>query len=93
MNKVIIEDWKFEIIVTEAKACRMGFEVGDKFYCKYECPTGFCPKTMALLHSLCEVARSGGDFTLLGGKSKNEISYICADGCVRFNLIAQKLGD
>lgn len=91
MNKFIVEDWEFEITVTQARPCRMGFEVGDKLYCKYECPTGFCPKTMAVLHSLCEVARSGGDYTLLGGKSKNEINFWCADGPVKFHLVANHL--
>lgn len=48
MKKWITEDWEFDIIVTKGKAenCRMGFEAGDKFLCKYECPAGFCPKTI-----------------------------------------------
>lgn len=48
MKKWITEDWEFDIIATKGKAenCRMGFEAGDKFLCKYECPAGFCPKTI-----------------------------------------------
>ncbi|WMJ87425.1 TIGR04076 family protein [Anaerocolumna sp. MB42-C2] len=91
MNKTIVEDWEFIITVTSAKPCRMGYEVGDTFYCKYECPSGFCPKTMAVLHSYCEVARGGGDYQLLGGNAKNEINFGCADGTVQFNLVAKKI--
>ena len=92
MKKIIIEDWEFFITVLHQDTCRMGFESGDTFYCKYECPTGFCPKTMAILHSLCEVARSGGDYTLLGGKSKHEIEFCCADGVIKFLLSANNIG-
>ncbi len=91
MNKQIVEDWEFEITVIKEKPCRMGFELGDKFHCKYECPTGFCPKTMSALHTLCEVARSGGDYILLGGNSKNEIEFSCADGVIQFHLLASKI--
>lgn len=73
-----------------AQPCRMGFEAGDVFTCRYECPAGFCPKTMAVLHSYCEVARAGGDYRLLGGRCKNEIEFSCADGCVRFLLQVQQ---
>lgn len=92
MNKTIIEDWEFNITVVRQNPCRMGFETGDVFYCQYECPTGFCPKTMATLHSLCEVARAGGDYTLLGGKSKHEIEFSCADGVILFGLSARHIG-
>lgn len=93
MNKTIVEDWEFEITVIKDGLCRMGFEKGDIFMCKYECPTGFCPKTMAVLHSLCEAARSGGDYTLLGGKSKNEIDFSCADGIIKFHLVSKHIDD
>lgn len=63
MKKTIIEDWAFSVTVIKQNPCRMGFEIGDTFHCMYECPTGFCPKTMANLHSLCEVARAAGDYT------------------------------
>lgn len=89
MHKTIIEDWEFDIEVLSAKPCRMGFEPGDRFHCMYEVPAGFCPKTMAVLHSLCEAARSGGDYTLLGGADKNNIEFMCADGAVAFSLTAR----
>lgn len=88
MNKTIAEDWLFTITVTEARDCRMGFESGDTFTCDYACPAGFCPKTMAALHTLCEIARCGGDYCLRGSKRKNETDFVCADGCVRFHLKA-----
>lgn len=92
MNKTIVEDWEFTISVIRQNPCRMGFEVGDTFYCKYECPAGFCPKTMAVLHSLCEAARAGGDYTLLGGQTKNQIDFSCADGVIKFRLTANHIG-
>lgn len=92
MKKFVVEDWAFTIEVLTAKPCRMGFEPGDRFTCQYECPAGFCPKTMAALHTLCEVARSGGDYTLLGGKKKDEIEFTCADGVVTFRLTAKYIG-
>lgn len=92
MKKIIIEDWEFEIVVTKTHyPCRMGFEIGDKFYCKYECPPGFCPKTMSTLHTLCEIARCGGDYKLKGSKSSNEVDFICADSCIEFHIIAKHL--
>lgn len=91
MHKTDAEDWQFDLTVTSAKPCRMGFEPGDQFSCTYECPAGFCPKTMAVLHSLCEAARSGGDFRLLGGSAKNELNFCCADGAVIFHLTATHL--
>ena len=48
MKKTIIEDWEFTITVIKQAACRMGFEAGDSFHCRYECPTGFCPKQWPL---------------------------------------------
>ena len=93
MKKWVTEDWAFEITVTRGKAaqCRMGFETGDKFRCNYECPTGFCPKTMPVLHTLCEIARCGGDYKLCGSKSSHEIDFSCADNCIRFHLAAKRL--
>lgn len=92
MHKTIVEDWEFTVRVTKAaSACRMGLEPGDTFTCQYECPGGFCPKTMALLHSLCETARAGGDYRLLGGAGEHEISFVCADGVVTFLLTARHL--
>lgn len=59
MKKWLEEDWEFEIEVIRgtAQECRLGFEKGDKFFCQYECPTGFCPKTMPVLYTLCEIVR------------------------------------
>lgn len=88
MRKAIVEDWSFAVEVLEAGPCRVGLEPGDRFVCRYDCPGGFCPKTMGLLHTLCEVARAGGDYRLLGGRAKEEIDFVCADGVVRFRLTA-----
>lgn len=93
MKKTIKEDWKFEIKVIRDGGCRMGFEEGDTFSCMYECPSGFCPKTMSVLHSLCEAARSGGDYRLLGGSAKDTIDFTCADGVIKFRLHAIHLDD
>jgi hypothetical protein len=46
---------------------------------------------MSTLHTLCDVARSGGDYILLGGKSKNEIDFSCADGVIKFKLVAKHI--
>lgn len=91
LHKTIPEDWQFTITVLSARPCRMGFEPGDTFHCAYECPAGFCPKTMAVLHSLCEAARAGGDYRLLGGRSAHEIDFSCADGEVKFRLTARRV--
>ncbi|MEN6472047.1 MAG: TIGR04076 family protein [Clostridiaceae bacterium] len=92
-KKWLEEDWEFEITVIngEAEQCRMGLEKGDKFYCKYECPSGFCPKTMALLHTYCEIARCRGDYRLRGSKASNEIDFPCADNCIEFHLVAKHI--
>ena len=57
MHKQLEEDWRFEITVIrgDAKLCRLGLESGDLFTCGYECPAGFCPKTMPVLYTLCEI--------------------------------------
>lgn len=93
MKKWIIEDWEFEIVVTRGDVdhCRMGFEIGDKFSCKYECPTGFCPKTMPVLHTLCEIARCGGDYKLRGSKLSHEVDFPCADHSIEFHLVAKHM--
>jgi len=92
MHKTITENWEFEITVTKVNhPCRLGFEVGDKFHCQYECPTNFCPKTMSVLYALCEIIRSGGDYKLRGSQFSNEIGFICADSCIEFYLTAKQL--
>lgn len=93
MKKTYLEDWEFEITVKNgvAERCRMGFETGDKFVCRYECPTGFCPKTMQVLYTWCEVIRCGGDFKLRNSQSSTETDFICADGEIEFHLVAKHL--
>ena len=88
MNKWISEDWEFTISVTSGKAeyCRLGFETGDTFQCKYEVPTGFCPKTMSILYTLCEIIRCGGNYLGRGSKKEYEIDFPCADGEIVFLL-------
>lgn len=95
MRKWIIEDWEFTITVTSGKAehCRLGFEEGDSFQCEYAVPTGFCPKTMPVLHTLCEIIRKGGSFTHRGSDTPYEIDFPCADGAVCFHIIAKKVTD
>ena len=93
MHKTVAEDWAFTITVLAADPCRVGLEPGDAFHCTYDCPAGFCPKTMAVLHSLCEAERAGGDLRLLGGHAANEIDFSCADGVVRVRLTATHLDE
>ena len=93
MKKWIVEDWEFTITVKEgeAKQCRLGFETGDVFTCQYEVPSGFCPKTIATLYTLCEIVRCGGNYRLRGSENEYEIDFSCADGCVCFNLVAKQI--
>ena len=93
MKRWIIEDWEFTITVKEgeAKNCRLGFETGDVFTCQYEVPSGFCPKTMATLHTLCEIVRCGGNYKLRGSENEYEIDFPCADGYICFHLVAKQL--
>ena len=92
MRRWIVEDWQFtlKVISGQADDCRLGFEVGDAFHCEYAVPTGFCPKTLPSLHTLCEVIRCGGDFTHRGSDKPYEINFPCADGIVTFQLTARK---
>jgi len=91
MKRWIVEDWEFEVTVTRAQPCRIGLEVGDRFSFEYACPGGFCPKTMPVLHTLCEIVRCGGNYLLRGSKQPYEIDFPCADGCVVFHLVARHL--
>ena len=93
MKKWRKEDWEFEITVTKGQfdQCRMGFETGDRFMCTYACPDGFCPKTMPVLHTLCEIARCGGNYRLRGSDRDWEIDFPCADGAIEFHLTARHL--
>ncbi len=92
MRPWIEEDWRFTITVRDGRAetCRLGFETGDEFQCEYAVPNGFCPKTMPVLHTLCEIIRCGGDFTHRGSDKPYEIDFSCADGAVVFRLMANK---
>ena len=94
MNRWITEDWDFTITVTRGAAdrCRLGFETGDRFTCQYAVPTGFCPKTMGALYTLCEIIRCGGDFRLKGSGESHGIDFVCADGCISFHLTARPAG-
>ena len=49
MNKWILEDWGFDVEVTdgEAKYCRLGLEKGDTFHFEYVTPQNFCPRALA----------------------------------------------
>ena len=93
MKKQIVEEWEFAITVKEGevKHCRLGFETGDVFTCQYEVPSGFCPKTMATLHTLCEIVRCGGNYRLRGSENEYEIDFPCTDGCVCFHLVAKQI--
>ena len=93
MHKWITEDWQFTITVQSGRAenCRLGFETGDEFTCEYAVPAGFCPKTMSVLHTLCEIIRCGGDFTHRGSDKPFEIDFPCADGALLFHLAAKKV--
>lgn len=93
MKKWLEEEWRFEITVIkgESQRCRLGLETGDIFTCGYECPGGFCPKTIPVLYTLCEIVRCGGNFRLRGSLSPREISFPCADGCLEFHLKAIRL--
>lgn len=93
MRRWIIEDWQFTITVVSGKAedCRLGFEQGDVFTCKYAVPAGFCPKTMQVLYTLCEIIRCGGDFLARGSKLPYEIDFPCADGIEIFHLSAERI--
>ena len=94
MKKWIEEDWEFTVTVTDGRAeqCRLGFERNDRFRCEYGTPSGFCPKTMPVLYTLCEIIRCGGNFKARGSDKDYEIEFGCADGPVRFRLSARKRG-
>ena len=93
LNRWVTEDWGFEVEVTRGKAghCRIGLEEGDRFAFEYGTPAGFCPKTMPLLYTWCEVIRCGGDFTLRGCEDRHSLSFSCADGCIGLRLTARPI--
>lgn len=93
MKQWMQEDWEFQLTVVrgESRHCRLGLEAGDVFTFQYACPAGFCPKSMGQLHTLCEIARCGGDFRLRGSDSAHEIRFSCADNVLEFSLIARHI--
>lgn len=90
MKPWVVEDWRFELTVTDGKAgqCRLGLETGDSFVFSYECPAGICPRVMTELFTWCEVIRCGGDFTYRGEKEKYAMALICPCRSIRFCLRA-----
>ncbi len=90
MKQMPSEDWTFDICVVHAQPCRLGLEAGDRFAFQYGCPAGFCPKTMGVLYTLCEIVRCGGNYLLRGSSDPFEIDFPCADGCVTFHLKARR---
>ena len=73
--------------------CRNGHEVGDTYSCEYDCPGGFCSKSMAKLFPLMEAVRAGGDLSnLLTEAAKHSGEFVCPDGVVTFKLEAMKNG-
>lgn len=65
------ETWKFKITVLSIKPdnnprghCRNGHETGDEYTCFYDCPGGFCSKSMLKAFPLMEAIRSGGEYVL-----------------------------
>jgi len=91
------EEWRFRISVVHvgernrAEECRLGFEPGDTFDCSYECPTGFCPKTMLKVFPLMEAVRSGGDLRNLGGSGPAEMEVTCPDGVVQLTVVGERI--
>lgn len=97
MKKWYKEEWKFKITVLSIKSdnkpkehCRNGHEVGDEYICDYDCPSGFCSKSMLKTFPIMEATRSGGDLRNLGGKQENVIEFDCPDGVIKFRLEAIK---
>jgi len=93
MNKWILEDWEFELVVLEglAKHCRLGLEEGDRFVFQYECPAGICPRVMLELFTWCEVIRCGGDFTYRGVSEKYQLNLSCPCQCIYFRLTTKPI--
>ena len=86
------EDWRFEIEVLrvgeqdDPRACRLGFEPGDRFQCEYGTPPGFCPTAFIKIFPAMEVLRCGGDLRELGADSAHGTIFLCPDGAVTFRL-------
>jgi len=68
------------------RRCRNRHEVGDVFYCEYDCPGGFCSKSMFKAFPLVEAVRAGGDLSnLLSGTEKHKGTFSCSDNVVTFS--------
>ena len=99
MKKWYSEEWSFttQVLAVGSKDshrdCRMGLEPGDSFTCAYECPQGFCSKSMLKVFPIFEAVRSGGDLRNLGGTAANEITTTCPDGVVKFRITASLIPD
>ena len=97
MKKWYKEDWRFRTEVMSVgkddkpESCRMGFELGDSFECTYECPAGFCSKSMLKVFPVLEAVRSGGDLRNLGGSGRHEMTLVCPDGVVKYKVTAEKI--
>ena len=97
MKKWYKEAWEFRIEVislgkdNKPNNCRMGYEPGDIFECKYDCPKDFCSKSIMKVFPILEAVRSGGDLKNLGGINKYEMEIVCPDGIVKFRISAKQL--
>ncbi len=98
MKRFIAEDVAFTLTVVGGKTnggaldCRNGHEIGDQYVCEYGCPADFCQKCMCKAFPLMEAVRAGGDLRLLGGDSRDAITFCCPDGVVMFRLEATRKG-
>lgn len=96
MKKWYKEDWLFTVEVLSVgkrnapTECRMGLEPGDIFECSYDCPAGFCSKSILKVFPILEAVRSGGDLRNLGGSRPNEMVILCPDGVVTYRITARQ---
>jgi uncharacterized repeat protein (TIGR04076 family) len=73
-----------------AEECRLGLEPGDRFVCRFETPAGFCPTAFIKIFPSLEAVRCGGDLRNLGGKGPAEMTCLCPDGVVKFELTGEQ---
>ncbi|MCC7353690.1 MAG: TIGR04076 family protein [Anaerolineae bacterium] len=92
------EDWLFRIEVVQVgkrnkpEECRIGFEPGDTFECRYGTPAGFCPTSFLKIFPALEVVRCNGDLRNLGGRGPHEITFTCPEGVVLFRVTGEQTG-
>ena len=90
------EEWEFTLRVLQVgahndpRACRNGHQPGDTYVCRYDCPEGFCSKSLCKAFPLMEAVRSGGDLRNLGGDAPQAMTFVCPDGVVRLRLEARR---